>query len=316
MRVAVLDDYQRVAQSFADWSPIGDDVEVVSFADHIADPEQLVSALAAFDVVVMMRERTPLPASVVERLKGIQLIVTTGMRNAVLDVGAAAAAGIAVAGTSGTITPTSELTWGLIFAVLRDIPAQDARVRAGAWQSTIGTGVFGKTLGVVGLGNLGRLVARAGLAFGMDVIAWSQNLTAERAEAAGVELVTKEDLLARADVATIHLVLGDRTRGLIGEAELRAMKSTAVLINTSRGPIVDQDALLRALDESWIAGAGIDVFDDEPLPPDHPLRSAPRSVLTPHIGYVTDDCYRVFYRDIVEDIASFVRGTPVRLLTR
>ncbi|MHB8467108.1 MAG: D-2-hydroxyacid dehydrogenase family protein, partial [Acidimicrobiales bacterium] len=233
---------------------------------------------------------------------------------AAIDLAAAAAAGIVVSGTSGTITPTSELTWALIFAVLRNIPGEDARVRAGGWQATIGTGLAGKTLGIVGLGNLGRLVAAAAHAFRMNVVAWSQNLTAERATDAGAELVTKDGLLARADVVTIHLVLSDRTRGLIGERELRAMRDTAVLINTSRGPIVDEDALVAALHGGWIAGAGIDVYGTEPLPPDHPLRTAPNTVLTPHIGYVTDDCYRVFYRDIVEDIAAFVRGEPVRVL--
>jgi phosphoglycerate dehydrogenase-like enzyme len=314
VRVAVLDDYQQVALTLGDWSALPDDTEIVSFADHIADTTELVSALGGFDVIVAMRERTALPAAVIDGLPALRLIVTTGMRNAAIDLDAATAAGVRVMGTSGTITPTSELTWALIFAVLRHLPDEAQRVRDGGWQETIGTGVAGKTLGVVGLGNLGKLVAVAGLAFQMRVIAWSQNLTAETATEAGAELVSKRELFSTADVVTVHLVLSDRTRHLVGEEELRSMKSSAVLINTSRGPIVDEAALLRALAEGWIAGAGLDVFDTEPLPPAHPLRSAPNAVLTPHIGYVTDDCYRVFYRHIVADIAAFLRGEPLRVL--
>ena len=312
-RIAVLDDYQQVALTLGDWARIPGDAEVVAFADHVAEPDALVARLAGFDVVVMMRERTPLPKPVIDRLDA-RLIVTTGLRNAALDVDAATARGIVVSGTMGAITPTSELTWGLILAVARNIPAEDARIRAGGWQGSVGTGLAGKTLGVVGLGNLGALVARVGRAFGMHVVAWSQNLTVERAEAAKVELVTKEELFARADVVTIHLVLSDRTRGLVGEKELRAMKPSAILVNTSRGPIVDEHALRDALTEGWIAGAGLDVFDEEPLPAEHPLRNAPRTVLTPHVGYVSDDCYRIFYDEIVEDIAAFVSGTPIRVL--
>jgi len=314
MRIAVLDDYQQVAADLGDWGSLPPGTELVAFAEHIADGDRLVAALAGFDVVVAMRERTPLPRGVIERLAGLRLIVTTGMRNAAVDVDAATDAGITVCGTSGAITPTSELTWALILALLRHVPAEDAAVRSGGWQHTVGVGVAGRTIGVVGLGNLGRLVAEAARAFRMQTIAWSQNLTAERAADVGARLVTKDELFATADVVSIHLVLSDRTRHLVGEAELRSMKPGSVLINTSRGPIVDEVALVRALSEGWIAGAGLDVFEVEPLPADHPLRSAPNTVLTPHIGYVTDDCYRIFYRDIVEDIAAFDRGAPVRVI--
>jgi len=311
MRVVALDDYQHVALGLLD---LPARVDAVAMPAHIDDEDELVSALEGAGVVVAMRERTRLPGSVLSRLPNLRLLVTTGMGNAVIDLAAATEAGICVCGTSGALTPTSELTWGLIFALLRHIPTEDARIRAGGWQSTVGVGVAGKTLGLLGAGRLGKVVAEAAHAFRMPVIAWSQNLTAERSAAVGAELVTKEELFTRADVVSIHLVLGDRTRRLVGEPELRAMKPTAFLINTSRGPIVDEAALLRALQEGWIAGAGLDVFDTEPLPVDHPLRSAPRTVLTPHLGYVTDDCYRVFYRDISEDIAAFAAGSPVRVL--
>jgi phosphoglycerate dehydrogenase-like enzyme len=309
--VVVLDDYQQVAGDLLELPAV---TGLTALAEHIAGEDDLVAALAGAEVVVAMRERTSLPRSVLRRLPDLRLVVTTGMANAVIDLDAATEAGICVAGTSGVLTPTSELTWGLIFALLRHIPAEDAGMRGGGWQTTVGTGVAGRTLGLVGAGRLGKLVAEAAHAFRMPVIAWSQNLTAERAAAVGAELVTKEELFARADVVSIHLVLSDRTRGLVGEAELRAMKRSAVLINTSRGPIVDEAALVRALEEGWIAGAGLDVYDREPLPADHPLRSAPHTVLTPHLGYVTDDCYAVFYRDIAEDITAFGAGAPVRVL--
>jgi phosphoglycerate dehydrogenase-like enzyme len=221
---------------------------------------------------------------------------------------------VVVSGTGGVLTPTSELTWGLILALLRHIPAEDAALRAGRWQSTVGTGVAGKTLGLLGAGRLGKLVSQAAKAFRMDVIAWSQNLTAERAAEVGASLVTKEELFARSDVVTVHLVLSDRTRGLVAEAELRAMKPTAILVNTSRGPIVDEGALLEALEHQWIAGAALDVYDLEPLPAEHPLRAMPNTVLTPHLGYVTDDCYELFYREIAEDIAGYLAGRPLRVL--
>jgi phosphoglycerate dehydrogenase-like enzyme len=313
-RAVFLDDYQRVAVGLTRSFGVDSDLELVSIDEHIADEDTLVKLLSGADVVVAMRERTAFPASLIEQLSDLRLLVTTGTGNAVIDMDAATRAGICVSGTLGTITPTSELAWGLIFALLRQIPAADAAMRNGQWQSTIGTSVAGKTLGVLGAGRLGSLVAEAGKAFRMDVVAWSQNLTIERAAAVGAQLVTKDELFARSDILSVHLVLSDRTRGLVGERELRAMKPSAVIINTSRGPIIDEPALVQALQEGWIAGAGLDVYDSEPLPPDHPLRSLPNTVLTPHLGYVTDDCYQVFFRDITEDIAAFLAGAPVRVL--
>jgi phosphoglycerate dehydrogenase-like enzyme len=313
-RAVFLDDYQRVAVELTRSFGVDSAVELVSIDEHIDGEDALEEVLTGADVVVAMRERTAFPASLINRLADLRLLITTGMGNAVMDVDAATRAGICVCGTLGTITPTSELTWGLIFALLRQIPAADAGMRNGQWQSTMGTSVAGKTLGILGAGRLGGLVAEAGKAFRMDVIAWSQNLTWERAASVGAQLVTKEEIFARSDVLSIHLVLSDRTRGLVAEPELRAMKPSAVIINTSRGPIIDEEALLRALREEWIAGAGLDVYDTEPLPPNHPLRSLPNTVLTPHLGYVTDDCYEVFFRDIAEDINAFYTGAPVRVL--
>jgi phosphoglycerate dehydrogenase-like enzyme len=313
-RAVFLDDYQRVAVELTRSFGVDPAVELISIDEHIAGEDALEGILTGAEMVVAMRERTAFPASLIDRLPDLRLLITTGMGNAVMDIDAATRAGICVCGTLGTITPTSELTWGLLFALLRQIPAADAAMRNGEWQSTMGTSVAGKTLGILGAGRLGGLVAEAGKAFRMDVIAWSQNLTIERAASVGAQLVTKEEIFARSDVLSIHLVLSDRTRGLVGEPELRAMKPSAVIINTSRGPIIDEQALLRALREEWIAGAGLDVYDTEPLPANHPLRSLPNTVLTPHLGYVTDDCYDVFFRDIAEDINAFSAGAPVRVL--
>jgi phosphoglycerate dehydrogenase-like enzyme len=314
-RIAVLDDYQTVAARFADWSRVSEPVDVVEFHDHLDDEDALVERLMPFDVVVAMRERTPFPRQLLERLPNLRLLVTTGKRNASIDVAAAAERGIAVCGTASHPTGPVELTWALILAVARHIPQEDASVRAGGWQETVGTDLAGATLGVLGLGRLGERVATIGQAFGMDVVAWSQNLTDERAAEVGVRRVSKDELFAGADVLTVHLVLSDRTRGLIGRDELKQMKQSAILINTSRGPIVDEAALLDALNHNTIAGAGLDVFDQEPLPQDHPLRSAPRTVLTPHLGYVTEKTYEVFFREAVEDVAAFLSGNPVRVLT-
>ncbi|HEY4331997.1 MAG TPA: D-2-hydroxyacid dehydrogenase family protein [Ilumatobacteraceae bacterium] len=313
MRVVVLDDYQNVASVYADWSVISG-VDLVSITEHIDDEATLAAALNGAEVVVAMRERTKFPASLFDRLPDLRLLVTTGLGNAVIDLRAAATHGVIVCGTTGIITPTSELTWGLIHALARDIVIDDTSVRAGGWQTRVGVGLHGKRLGLIGLGNLGGLVAKVGLAFGMDVVAWSQNLTAERCEKAGVQLVGKDELLSTSDVISIHLVLGDRNRGLIGAAELAAMKPTALLINTSRGPIIDETALIDALRRGVIGGAGLDVFDVEPLPADHPLRSMPNTVVTPHTGYVTAEVYDIFFREIVEDIQAWIGGTPVRVL--
>jgi len=313
-RVAILDDYQNVARQMADWPSLPAGTDVVFFSDHLKDPVQVAARLADFDAVVAMRERTAFPRALLEKLPRLKLLVTTGMRNASIDVRAAVERGVTVCGTSGLPYPTAELTWGLILALLRRIPAEDRATREGRWQVSCGLGLNGKTLGVIGLGNLGSRVAKVGKAFEMEVLAWSQNLTAARAAEVGATLVGKDELLARSDVVTIHLVLGDRTRGLIGARELRSMKRTAHLINTSRGPIVDEAALVQALRDGTIAGAGLDVYDDEPLPLDHPLRQLPNIVITPHLGYVTDEGYRIFYGHALEDVKAWLAGQPLRVI--
>jgi phosphoglycerate dehydrogenase-like enzyme len=313
-RIAVLDDYQSVAADFTDWSQLPEPAEVIEFHDSVADPDALVARLQPFDVVVAMRERTRLSREVLQRLPNLKLLVTTGMRNKSIDIEAATDLGITVCGTGSQATATAELTWGLILATLRHIPQEDASVRAGGWQQTIGGDLAGGTLGVVGLGRLGSQVARIGAAFGMDVVAWSQNLTDERAAEVGARRVEKDELFATADVVTVHLVWSKRTRGLIGADEFALMKHTAVFVNTSRGPIVDEAALIEVLRDGRIAGAGIDVYDQEPLPRDHPLRELRRAVLTPHLGYVTRGSYEVYYREAVEDVAAFFEGNPVRVL--
>lgn len=314
MRVALLDDYQQVALQMTDWDALGADFEVKAFPDHVEDGDALVKRLQDFDVVMAMRERTPLPAALLRRLPRLRLIVTAGMGNRAIDIGAARDLGITVCGTRSRGAATAELTWGLILALTRQIPQENAAIRAGRWQTTVGVELRHRVLGIIGLGNLGSYVARIGQAFGMDVIAWSQNLTPERAAEVGAELVTKDELLSRADIVSVHLVLSERTRGLIGERELRLMKPGAYLVNTSRGPIVDEQALAAVLRERRIAGAGIDVFDVEPLPPEHPFRDLDNLIMTPHIGYVTRETYELWYRDAVEDIQAFVAGQPVRVI--
>jgi phosphoglycerate dehydrogenase-like enzyme len=313
-RVAILDDYQDVALRMADWKGLPPDTEVVAFRDHLPDPDAVAKRLADFDVVVAMRERTAFRRALLERLPRLRLLVTTGMRNASIDVAAATERGITVCGTAGLPYPTAELTWGLILDLFRRITVEDQATRQGRWQTTLGLGLNGKTLGVIGLGGLGSRVARFGRAFEMPVLAWSQNLTAERATEVGATPVGKDELLARSDVVSIHLVLSDRTRGLIGARELALMKRTAYLINTSRGPIVDEPALIRALETGVIAGAGLDVFEPEPLALDHPFRRLPNTVITPHLGYVTEETYRVFFAHALEDVQAFLRGAPVRVL--
>jgi phosphoglycerate dehydrogenase-like enzyme len=313
-RVAILDDYQDVALRLADWGSLAADVVV--FRNHVADEASVAARLANFDVVVAMRERTPFPRNLLARLPRLRLLVTTGMRNASIDLRAAADHGILVAGTAGLPSPTAELTWALILALVRHVPHEDRATRDGRWQETLGTTLSGKTLGVLGLGQLGSRVARVGRAFEMEVLAWSQNLTAERAAVVGATLVgSKDELLARADIVTIHLVLGERTRGLVGARELALMRRSAYLVNTSRGPIVDERALVAVLRASTIAGAGLDVYDEEPLPPDHPLRQLPNTVITPHLGYVTEETYRIFYSQAIEDIRAFLAASPVRVLS-
>ncbi|MGY2065653.1 D-2-hydroxyacid dehydrogenase family protein [Blastococcus sp. SYSU DS0619] len=314
-RIAVLDDYQSAAAEFTDWSRLPEPAEVVEFHDSVADPDELVARLAPFDIVVAMRERTRFSREVLERLPNLRLLVTTGMRNKSIDVEAAAEFGVTVCGTGSGATATVELTWALILATVRHLPQEDASMRAGGWQTTIGGDLAGGTLGVIGLGRLGSQVARVGAAFGMDVVAWSQNLTDERAAEVGARRVEKDELFATADVVTIHLLLSKRTRGLVGADDLALMKHSAVLVNTSRGPIVDEAALIDVLRRGAIAGAGLDVYDSEPLPRDHPLRELRRAVLTPHLGYVTRGTYQVFYGEAVEDVAAFLSGAPIRVIS-
>jgi phosphoglycerate dehydrogenase-like enzyme len=312
-RIAVLDDYQDVARDAADWSVLAG-CELTTFSDHLADADAVVERLSHFDIVVAMRERTPFTRNVIERLPRLRLLVTTGPRNAAIDLEAAAGAGIVVSGTRGRPFSTAELTWGLIISLARQIPAEVAAVRGGNWQTGLGLDLEGATLGILGLARLGGHVSAIGNAFGMKVVAWSQNLTDDMARVRGAERVDKDELLATSDVVTIHLRLSDRTRGLIGAHELGLMKPTAFLVNTARGPIVDAQALLTAVQRGTIAGAGLDVFDDEPLPLDHALRQLPNVIVTPHIGYVTRDNYALFYGDAVEDIRAFLAGTPIRLV--
>jgi phosphoglycerate dehydrogenase-like enzyme len=313
-RVAILDDYQGVALSMADWSSLGAGVSLHPFRERIGGEDDLAKRLRNFAIIVAMRERTPFPATLIERLPALKLLVTTGQRNAAIDVAAAAARGVIVSGTSMLAMPPVELTWGLILALARQIPRESAAMRTGAWQSTIGVGLYGKTLGVIGLGRLGTDVARIGKAFGMQVVAWSQNLTREKTDALGIELVDKDSLFQRSDVVTVHLVLSDRTRGVVSSRELALMKPTAFLVNTARGPIVDEQALIHALRHSVISGAGLDVFDEEPLPAAHPLRRLEHALLTPHLGYVTTENYRLAYGEAVEDIRAFLAGAPVRVI--
>jgi phosphoglycerate dehydrogenase-like enzyme len=315
IKVAALDDYQGIATSKGDWSKLPPDTQVEAFKDHLSDEDALVQRLEPFDVIIAMRERTPFPRSVVQRLPNLKLLVTTGARNASFDMAALKERNITVCGTRGVPTPTAELTWGLIIGLLRHIAEEDRDVRAGGWQSTIGPTLAGATLGCLGLGNLGSQVAKVGKAFGMDVIAWSQNLTEERASAVGARLVSNEELFSQADIVTVHLVLSDRTRGLVGAHELGLMKPSAYLVNTSRGPIVDEGALVSALTEHRIAGAALDVFEVEPLPADHPFRSLDNTLITPHIGYVTIEGYQFFYGDAVDDIVAWLQGAPVRVVT-
>ncbi|MGH3622868.1 MAG: D-2-hydroxyacid dehydrogenase family protein [Sciscionella sp.] len=313
-RLTILDDYQQVALSSADWSPLTGRFTIDVVTEHIADVDTLVERLAGSEVVVAMRERTPFPASTLERLPALTLLVTTGPRNASIDVAAARELGITVSGTRGKGTEMPELTMGMIIALSRNFVAEDRAVREGGWQHTIGTGLAGRTLGVFGLGRLGVPVAKLAQAFGMRVIAWSPRLTQERAGEHGVHAVSKQELFAESDIVTVHMPLADGTRWLIGAAELGLMKPTAYLINTSRGPIVDEGALIDALRERRIMGAGLDVYDVEPLPKDHVLRTLPNTLLLPHIGYVTTDSYEIYFADAVEDVLAYLDGAPIRVL--
>jgi D-3-phosphoglycerate dehydrogenase len=315
LRCAVLDDYQNVALTLADWSALKGKVEVTVFNKPFADFEEAAKALSGFQIACLMRERTPFPRAMFERLPDLKLVVTTGPRNASIDVKAAAERGIVVCGTESAGHPTAELTVGLMIDLARKISFENGRMKAGEpWQVTVGEDLNGKTLGILGLGKLGTRVGKAGLALGMNVIAWSQNLTPEKCKEAGVGYASKEDLLKQSDFVTVHMVLSDRSRGLIGAKELSLMKPSAYLINTSRGPIVDEKALVAALQGDKIAGAALDVYDVEPLPRDHPLRNLKNTILTPHLGYVTKENYRTFYGQTVEAIRAFLDGKPVRVI--
>ncbi len=315
VRIAVLDDYQGVAQAFADWSALPDDAEVVLFREAIGHEDAVAERLQDFEIICAMRERTPFPATLLRRLPNLKLLVTTGMRNASIDLEAAGACGVMVCGTASPAHATAELAMGLVLALARGIVSEAQSVRAGGWQVGVGRDVRGATLGIIGLGRLGGTVARMAEGFGMRLVAWSQNLTEARAAECGATLLTKEQLLAEADFVTIHLRLSDRSRGLIDRAALSLMKADAYLINTSRAPIVDTEALVDALRTKQIAGAALDVHDEEPLPPDAPLRQIENLLLTPHIGYVTRETYEVFYRETVEAVAAYLAGNPVRVLT-
>ncbi len=313
-QAAILDDYQNVADTLVRSRVVPENLKITVFHDHLRDEDALADRLQPFEVICVMRERTPFRRSLLERLPNLRLLVTSGMRNASIDMTAARERGVTVCGTPSVGGPTAELAWGLIIGLLRHIPREDRATRAGGWQETVGSGLLGKTLGVAGLGKLGARVARVGLAFEMDVIAWSQNLTEERCREVGVTWVGKEELLSRSDVLTIHLVLSDRTRGLFGAAELAMMKPAAVLINTSRGPIVDEEALVGALERRAIAGAGLDVYDTEPLPLDHALRRCDNTVVTPHLGYVEEANYGAYFDGYLAAIRGYLEGSPVNVV--
>lgn len=313
---AILDDYQQVALKSADWSSITEKVDVVSFSQHFNDEDELVDSIRDAEIVIIMRERTPFGATLFKKLPKLKLLITTGMRNASIDLEAASAHGVAVCGTVSSSEPPTELTWALILNLARHIVKENAELRSnGLWQSTVGTDLYGKRLGLLGLGKIGGRMATIAKAFGMDVIAWSQNLTKEQTDKLGVQLAnSKEELLETSDYISIHLVLSDRTRGLISKKDLKLMKSSAYLINTSRAAIIDEQALIQALHENWIAGAGLDVFDLEPLPQDHPFRTMPNVLATPHLGYVTEKNYTTYYEEAVEDIQAYLDGRVIRSL--
>ena len=315
-RCAILDDFQNVALKTGDWSKVTGDVDVKAFNEHLGGADNVVKALQDYDIVVAMRERTAFPRAVIEKLPKLKLLITTGMRNASIDMAAAADKGVTVCGTGSFGSPTSGIAIGLMLELTRHIGYENARLKAGeTWQATIGPELEGLTLGILGLGKLGTRTAMIGKAFGMRVIAWSTNLTPEKCKEAGVEYVTKEELFKQSDFISIHVVLSQRSRGLVGAADLALMKPTAYLINTSRGPIVDEAAMLKALREKKIGGAGLDVFDIEPLPKDHPLRKLDNVVITPHLGYVALKNYQNYFAGVVEDIRGFIDGKPVRVMT-
>ncbi len=314
MKLAILDDYQGTAKDLGDWSSLPPGTNVQFFQDHIANEDKLVERLRDFDMVMGMRERTPFTRSILSRLPKLRLLMTTGLRNASFDMEAASDMGIPVCGASGAGEGPTELTWGLILSLMRHIHEEDKRSREGSWGTTVGVGLKGKTLGLIGLGHIGSLVAKVGKAFDMNIIAWSQNMTAERAKACDARLVDKETLFRESDVVSVHLVLSDRSRGLVGAEELELMKSSAFLVNISRGPIVDEKALIDVLERKAIAGAALDTFDVEPLPLSHPLFKTPNTLICPHLGYVTEESYRAFYSGVIENVRAFLSGEPIRVI--
>jgi D-3-phosphoglycerate dehydrogenase len=312
-RCAILDDYQNVVLTVTDWSKVSGDLDIKVFNQHLGSQDNVIKALQGFDIVCAMRERTAFPRAVIEKLPDLKLLITTGMRNASIDVAAAKERGVVVCGTSGVGNPTSGIAIGLMLELTRRIGYENARMKAGErWQTTIGLDLEGLTLGVIGLGKLGTRTAQIAKAFGMKVIAWSQNLTPEKCK--DVDYASKEDLFRQADFVTIHVVLSQRSRGLVGAKELGLMKPSAYIINTSRGPIIDEAAMLAALRDKKIGGAGLDTFDVEPLPVDHPLRKLDNVVLTPHLGYVATQNYRAYFAGVVDDIRAFIDGKPVRVM--
>lgn len=316
VRCAILDDYQNVALSFADWSQVSGDIDIKVFNEHLGSADQVIAALKGFGIICAMRERTAFPRAVIDALPELKLLITSGMRNASIDLDAAKARGIVVCGTPGFGNATAAIATALMLELARRVGYENMRLKAGAvWQSTIGLDLEGLTLALLGLGKLGTRMAEIGRAFKMHVIAWSQNLTPEKCREAGAEYVSSDELFRRADFLSIHVQLSSRTRGLIGARQFALMKKSSYLINTSRGPIVDEGALLAGLRDKRIAGAGLDVFDVEPLPLDHPLRKLDNVVLTPHLGYVASQNYRAYFAGMVEDIRAFLDGKPVRVLT-
>ncbi len=314
MRIAILDDYQNASLEQANWPRLAGRAEPVVFSEHLGEVDSVAKTLSGFPIVVAMRERTPFPAALLDKLPDLKLLVTTGMRNFSIDMAAAKARGVRVCGTGLLAHPAAELTWGLIMALSLNIPRDAASMADGGWQTGAGRSLHGRTLGIVGLGKQGRRVARFARAFDMDVLAWSRNLTREEAAEHDAKRVELDELLAASDIVTIHVVLNDGTRGLIGAREIGLMKPDALLVNTARGPIVDEAALLDALKGGGIAGAAIDVYETEPLPADHPLRNAPNTVLSPHMGYVTRDNLTLMYTQAVEGIEAWLNGEPVRVL--
>ena len=313
-RIAILNDYQKIALQSASWERLPDTAKIDVYHDHQPDETAVIERLAPYDVIVAMRERTPFPRSVIERLPNLKLLVTTSVRNRSFDLAACADHGVVACHTEGGHTPTAELAWGLILALAKNIPGEDRSTRAGNWGDRVGIGLAGRTLGVVGLGKLGGKVAEVGKIFDMDVIAWSQNLTDARCAELGVRRVGKGELLETSDIVSVNLVLSNRTRGIIGADDLARMKPTAYLVNTARGPVVDEKALIDALERGVIAGAGLDVFDNEPLPLDHPLRRLPNTVITPHVGGFVQENYELWYEGAVEDILAWLDGKPIRVM--